>query len=616
MAGDPTHIGPFRLLGRLGAGGMGRVYLARSAGGRTVAVKLVQAHFADVPEFRRRFAREVAAARRVGGEWTAHVLDADVEAEIPWVATAYVAGPSLQTVVDHDFGPLPERALLVLANRLALALEAVHGAGLVHRDLKPSNILLAVDGPRVIDFGISRALEVLTEASALTGTGAVIGSPGFMSPEQVRGERVSAPGDVFCLGAVLAFAATGRAPFGTGADHHAAALMFRVAHEEPDLAGVPEALLPLVRACLDKDPARRPTPEEVAGATAGEVPAHGWLPPELLAQLALHSSRLLDADVTPTTRPGYRPPAPPLVPVGPPDPPPPSYDAAPRRAPAAAARPRGGGQRRVGRGRAVAAAALALVLLALGWFVLRPLVLDALGKTGGGGASPSLGPDTFDFTGVWEGSSSGSAIRVAVAGDRPEGKVTVDTLDDSRMCGGTTSVAERHGPRLKVTGLSTLEHAVGPDGSPVPYSCRTIEEQTLEAEPDGTVLWSAGSQYTAQLRRVEHSDAVVPAAFLGRWTAARSTPDAADVSVTFTQGALGQPLSRVEKTAGGRTCAWTAVLFRVRDGERLDFAPMRPQPEHSDCAGRPPHTYRLQGSTLWLEPSGGVKAYWAFEKKG
>src|SRR5690606_14274327 len=155
---DPHRIGEYRLLGRLGAGGMGQVYLARSRGGRTVAVKLVREELAREPEFRRRFRHEVEAARRVGGEWTAPVLDADTEAETPWVATGYIAGPSLHTVVTHDHGPLPERSVRVLANGLAHALRAIHGAGLVHRDLKPSNVLVTIDGPKVIDFGIARAL--------------------------------------------------------------------------------------------------------------------------------------------------------------------------------------------------------------------------------------------------------------------------------------------------------------------------------------------------------------------------------------------------------------------------------------------------------------------------
>ncbi|WP_411104460.1 MFS transporter [Streptomyces sp. cmx-4-9] len=291
-AEDPSRIGPYRLIARLGAGGMGLVYLGRSEGGRTVAVKVVQGEFAGNPEFRRRFAREVAAARRVGGSWTAAVLDADTEAAVPWVATRYIPGPDLHKVVARDFGPLPEDSVRTLANRLALALRAVHGAGLIHRDLKPSNVLVTVDGPRVIDFGIARAMDSLTGDSLHTRTGMLIGSPGFMSPEQVRGRELTPVSDVFCLGAVLVYAATGRMLFGardTGLNAH----LFRVAEEEADLTGVPESLAALVGACLHKDPARRPLPEEVAERTAADA-AGEWLPGAVLAQLGRHAAQLLD----------------------------------------------------------------------------------------------------------------------------------------------------------------------------------------------------------------------------------------------------------------------------------------------------------------------------------
>ncbi|MFF0433698.1 MFS transporter [Streptomyces sp. NPDC004327] len=304
-AEDPTRIGPYRLIARLGAGGMGLVYLGRSEAGRTVAVKVVQAEYAGNPEFRRRFAREVAAARLVGGAWTAAVLDADPEAAVPWVATQYIAGPDLHSVVAEDFGPLPEPSVRALANRLALALGAVHAAGLIHRDLKPSNVLVTVDGPRVIDFGIARAMDSLAGDSLHTHTGMLIGSPGFMSPEQVRGLELTPASDVFCLGAVLVYAATGRHLFGatdTGLNAH----LFRVAEEEPDLTGVPESLLDLVRACLAKDPAARPTPREVAERTAAQLPAE-WLPDSVLAQLGRHAAQLLD----------FAPPVPPGVPAQP-----------------------------------------------------------------------------------------------------------------------------------------------------------------------------------------------------------------------------------------------------------------------------------------------------------
>ncbi|TWV40017.1 serine/threonine protein kinase [Streptomyces misionensis] len=229
LAGDePAAVGPYRLIGRLGAGGMGRLYLGRSAGGRTVAVKIVHPHLALDEEFRARFRREVAAARRVGGAWTAPVLDADPDAPVPWVATAYAAGPSLAAAVTET-GPLPEHTVRALAAGLAEALTAVHALGLVHRDVKPSNVLLTLDGPLLIDFGIARATD---GTASLTATGASVGSPGYMSPEQILGKTVTGAADVFSLGAVLTYAATGRSPF---PGDSSAALLYKVVHEAPEL---------------------------------------------------------------------------------------------------------------------------------------------------------------------------------------------------------------------------------------------------------------------------------------------------------------------------------------------------------------------------------------------
>ena len=272
-AGDPQSMGPYRLLGRLGAGGMGQVFLGRSAGGRLVAVKVIRPELAGEPGFRARFAREVAAARTVCGLFTAPVADADVQGPVPWLATAYVAGPSLADAVDAQ-GPLPVASVLTLAAGLAEGLEAIHAAGLVHRDLKPSNVLLAEDGPRVIDFGISRAAE----ASVLTQTGTVMGSPGFMSPEQAQGREVGPPSDVFSLGAVLTFAATGQGPFGTGATP---ALIYRVVHQQPDTAGLPRPIRPLVERCLAKDPGQRPATTDLLAALGNPQPAEDWLPAPL-----------------------------------------------------------------------------------------------------------------------------------------------------------------------------------------------------------------------------------------------------------------------------------------------------------------------------------------------
>ncbi|MCX5186091.1 PQQ-binding-like beta-propeller repeat protein [Streptomyces sp. NBC_00268] len=249
--GDPESIGGYTLLGRLGAGGMGVVYLGVSASGRQVAVKLVHGSYAQEEEFRTRFRQEIAAARRVSGAFTAPVVDADPDADRPWMATLYVPGLSLAEVVKKD-GPLSRRELRALGLGLTEALRDIHRAGLVHRDLKPANVLMTEDGPRVIDFGISRAAD----NQILTMTGRVIGTPPFMSPEQLASPRdVTPASDVFSLGSLMVFAAVGTGPFDANSPYLTG---FQVMYEPPDLDGVPEALLRIVERCLDKDPAARP----------------------------------------------------------------------------------------------------------------------------------------------------------------------------------------------------------------------------------------------------------------------------------------------------------------------------------------------------------------------
>ncbi|MZE71794.1 serine/threonine-protein kinase, partial [Streptomyces sp. SID5789] len=298
---EPTVVGPYRLLGRLGSGGMGRVYLGRSAGGRTVAVKIVHPHFALDEEFRARFRREVDAARRVGGAWTAPVLDADPEARVPWVATAYAAGPSLTAAVA-DGGPLPVHSVRALGAGLGEALAAVHELGLVHRDVKPSNVLLTLDGPLLIDFGIARATD---STASLTSTGVSVGSPGYMSPEQILGKGVTGAADVFSLGAVLAFAATGTPPF---PGDSSAALLYKVVHEEPRLDALDGDLRDLVAACLAKDPAARPAPGEVARRLAPEGAARlvtgGWLPGALVERVSRSAVQLLNLEAADASSPG------------------------------------------------------------------------------------------------------------------------------------------------------------------------------------------------------------------------------------------------------------------------------------------------------------------------
>ncbi|MFI8460624.1 serine/threonine-protein kinase [Kitasatospora sp. NPDC085464] len=287
-ADDPREVGGHLLYARLGAGGMGRVYLSYTPGGRPVALKVVRPELAEDPEFRARFAQEVASARRIHGLFTAQVVDAGVDAATPWLATTYVPGPSLQQVVQR-FGPLPERTVLLLVAGIAEALQAIHATGVVHRDLKPGNVLIASDGPRVIDFGIARAAD----ASALTGTGLRIGSPAYMAPEQAMGRAATPATDVYALGALAVHVAGGTPPFGDGPDPVA---LYRTVHEEPDLGRVPESLRALLLHCLAKQPEDRPTTAEVIAAARSHPAVGGhlrfgedWLPHPLTSQITRHA---------------------------------------------------------------------------------------------------------------------------------------------------------------------------------------------------------------------------------------------------------------------------------------------------------------------------------------
>ncbi|MGW5682206.1 serine/threonine-protein kinase [Nonomuraea sp. NPDC003754] len=307
QAEDPRQVGPYRIVARLGAGGMGRVYLGRSKSGRAVAVKVVRPDLAEDREFRRRFAREVAVARTVNGFFTAGVVAADPHDSPPWLATAFVPGMSLdEAVADH--GPWPEASVLALGAGLAEALESIHAAGVVHRDLKPSNVLLAADGPRVIDFGIS----VAAEDSRLTQTGVAVGTLGFMSPEQLTGAPVGPASDVFCLGAVLAFTAMGKGPFGTGSWQM---LLYRTVYREPDLAALTPTLRSVVARCLAKQPEQRPSApalldelaENITGASTivEFFTESAWLPDNVARVVQTHVA----------TPPPATPP--PLTPFGP-----------------------------------------------------------------------------------------------------------------------------------------------------------------------------------------------------------------------------------------------------------------------------------------------------------
>ncbi|WP_438483729.1 protein kinase domain-containing protein [Streptomyces sp. S186] len=278
----PGRIGPYEVFQLLGEGGMGRVYLARSPGSRLVALKVIRPEYAELPAFRGRFRREADAARRVSGFFTPPVLDADADAPQPWLATAYIPAPSLHDVIRR-FGVLPEPALRALGTGLAEALLAIHAAGVVHRDLKPGNVLVADDGPRVIDFGISRAVD----ATQLTRTGTVMGTPGFMAPEQlVSSHDAGPPADVFSLGCLLAFAATGQGPFGAGTPTE---VLYRVVHAPPQLTGLPAPLRPLVAACLDKHLGQRPPATEVLSALGPAEPS-ALLTPGLRGDLAVRQA--------------------------------------------------------------------------------------------------------------------------------------------------------------------------------------------------------------------------------------------------------------------------------------------------------------------------------------
>ncbi|MEU3710554.1 serine/threonine-protein kinase [Streptomyces catenulae] len=610
--GDPAWIGDYRLLSRLGSGGMGRVYLARSEGGRTVAVKLIRTELAAEQEFRDRFRAEVAAARKVGGRWTAPVLDADTEAAVPWVATGYIAGPTLSEVVGGGFGrsglhgPLPEYALRRLAYGLACALIDIHGVGLVHRDLKPSNVLLTIDGPRVIDFGIARALDAVGEQTQ-PGAGTVVGSPSFMSPEQVQGHRVGPASDLFCLGSVLAYAATGRAPFGS-MDSGVHAVMFNIAQEQPDLTVAPEGpVRELIRACLAKEPQDRPTPEEIAARIdplRDGDPAAPWLPAGLIAHLGRHAVRLLDTDTPPgaphrtappprhpvtavdaeaTVRPGRQTPAgPPLVPV----------EGAPTAVPGATAVPRPAdadpGVPRRRRRRRVLLIAAAVCAVAAGAFAFPAL-------RGGGGADGDDSSDITDrYVGVWagpvlrDGVPTGQRRRFVIS----HGKVG-EVVANSTSLGGTYEcrsdaklVSVRDGEDRPALRLDTKVVRSLPPGR-----CAALGEHTLRPGPDGTLRWAAAGR-DATLRRIAPAAERVPDGFLGAWE--RPTGGGSKQRLTITRSPVGSQVATLVATGPEGSCTAHADLYA--GGNQLVIGPT--VVDHAGPQCRPGHSsvLRLTGT--------------------
>ncbi|MER5500987.1 MULTISPECIES: serine/threonine-protein kinase [unclassified Streptomyces] len=570
---DPRAIGPYRLLGVLGEGGMGRVYLARSEGGRTVAVKVVRAEFAGQDDFRQRFAREVDAARRVGGDWTAPVLDFDTGAETPWVATGYVPGPDLRTVVIDDYGPLPEHSLRVLANRLALALEAVHDAGIVHRDLKPSNVLVAVDGPRVIDFGIARALHAVSGDGFRTGTGAVIGSPGFMSPEQVRGLGVGPQSDVFSLGTVLAYAATGRPPFGS----HSIGLhaqLFRVAEEEPDLEGVPEGVLGLVRQCLEKDPGKRPTPVELVARTTAAGQARPWLPGELLEQLGRRAAQLLDLDPqgrTPGVSAGERPDVPAKVPpdarVGTRrDTPVDAHEEVRPDVPGSV--PASGGlparpSPPPGRSRSKRAGFIGAVVGVLVLSVGVPIAVNSRGgddSASGGSGGPAAVSVPKDFLGAWEGVPlSDTRVRVEFKKDEQQRTVARSFfLTGTSLCVVNKEPKKASGESVSL-GEARNENAFGGG------TCAFLPSYTLRARKDGNLDFATDDgRYKAVLFRAGAGRAPVPEKYVGQWVP-RGEGGNPTAQVTIEQAKTGDFFVRGWDDSPGRHCVWKEVLVFVND---------------------------------------------------
>ncbi|MFE2437267.1 serine/threonine-protein kinase [Streptomyces sp. NPDC059409] len=455
---DRREIAGYPLRARLGEGGMGVVYLSHTRGGQPVALKVVRPEYAKDAEFRKRFTHEVAAARRVQGPYTAPVLDSLTDGPEPWLAVGYVPGPSLASAV-YQHGPLPLPTVLQLVAGIAEALQTIHAAGVVHRDLKPSNVLLASDGPRVIDFGIARAADT----TALTGTDVRLGTPAYMAPEQAMGGDVTPALDVFALGLVACFAATGRHPFGEGSSH---ALLYRIVSNEPDLTSCPQELRGLVGACLAKEPGARPTPAHIVEAchtlagTSGLARQEGWWLPTAVSQqiaqqeqtLRLYSAAApgpVDAVPQPAhpatpmpsappvpTQPGLSPQAAfaaaaPTRPAGAPGAPGQAFMASAPPAPPQPAQPGGAGRQAPGtpsgRRRAPLVAALAVVgVLAVGGGSVHAYQLTADDGSGGNDRAASGGATDPASSGADTGAAGTDAVEQAPgagassAGDVPK----------------------------------------------------------------------------------------------------------------------------------------------------------------------------------------------------
>ncbi len=583
---------------------MGRVYLARSEGGRTVAVKVVRAELARQDEFQQRFAREADAARRVSGDWTAPVLDFDASTATPWVATGYVPGPNLQTVIADDYGPLPEHSLRTLANRLALALGAIHDAGLVHRDLKPSNVLITVDGPRVIDFGIARALRAVSGDGFRTRTGIVIGSPGFMSPEQARGLEVGPQGDVFCLGAVLAYAATGRPPFGShSVGMHAQ--LFRAAEEEPDLEGVPEDVVGLVRQCLEKAPEERPTPAELAARTAvGQV--QPWLPGEVLEQLGRRAAWLLDLDAQGRTS---------GVPVD-------TQSDVPVVDPAGIATSGGGpaqpsappAQPRFKRARFLGAVVGVLVLAAG-----VPIAANLWGGSGadpGGSGDSNGGAETPEavavpkkFLGAWEGVPM-SDMRVRVEFKKDEEHRTVAR---SFFLTGTSLCVVNKEPQKASEDSVSLGNARN-ENAFSGGTCKFLPSYTLKTRKDGNLDFATDDgQYKAVLSKARAGKTPVPEKYVGQWVPKGEKEDPT-AQVTIEQAKTGDVFVKGWDHSHQKRCAWKEILVFVND-TGLISRPVYRRGSVNPCGMAPTGARRYALADSGILSMGHATQKWEFVRK-
>ncbi|NGN66052.1 serine/threonine protein kinase [Streptomyces sp. A7024] len=608
---DPQWIGDYRIVGRLGTGGMGHVYLARSEGGRTVAVKLVKPELANEPEFRQRFRQEVEAAQRVGGRWTASVLDANTDAAVPWVATSYVAGPSLSDIVDRH-GPLPEDSVRTLAYGMACALLDIHGAGLIHRDLKPSNILVTIDGPRVIDFGIARALDAAAGDGTVTKTGMAVGSPAFMSPEQITGSELTPASDIFCLGSVLAYAGTGTLPFGTPTSSGVHAVMFRIAQNDPDLSGLPEegGLRELIAGCLAKDPADRPAPEDLAAAigpvnTGAAAP---WLPAPIIAELGQHAVRLLDFDTPPGGAPqgpkrtsaqaGGAPGAQPapanrtLIGVRQLEPEEEyAYEPAPPPAPGARGR----------RGRALGIAAVAALVLIGAGAAGAAMLGDSSG--GGDGDKQTEGSDVpKEYLGTWvgdvlrDGEQNGSYRRFVISPGK-KGEVVANSITM-----GKTAECKSDGKLVAANGELALDTKVV--GSAPEGSCTALGRHTLKPGADGTLEWSAAGR-SATLHKVEEGQEKLPDAMLGDW----QQPFGGGLQyMNISEKPIGGRAITLTSDIAGNHCEAKADLIAAGDKVLIGPTVVTDAEVATACKPGPPSMLRMEGDKLIREWLNGVTA--------